>query len=87
MAVDGLFCTGVDLHRRLVVEGQCLHHHDHTELAARVDEEVRIEDAGPCAAARAATIGQLLGGELEAISTSNLTPAWAEFDIPPVVLL
>jgi hypothetical protein len=28
-----------------------------------------------------------VGGEVEAISTSNLTPAWAEFDIPPVVLL
>jgi hypothetical protein len=26
-------------------------------------------------------------GAPEAISTSNLTPAWAEFDIPPVVLL
>jgi hypothetical protein len=26
-------------------------------------------------------------GELDAVSTSNLTPAWAEFDIPPVVLL
>jgi hypothetical protein len=29
----------------------------------------------------------LVDGELEAISTSNLTPAWAEFDIPPVVIL
>ena len=26
-------------------------------------------------------------GELRATSTSNLTPAWAEFDIPPVVVL
>ena len=46
--VHSLFDTGIHLHRRLVIERQRLHHHDDADPLGRIDEEVRVEDTGPC---------------------------------------
>src|SRR5215216_5633824 len=68
--VDDVFDTAIDIHRRRVVERQRLHHDDDADFAARIDEEVRVEDPGPRAAARCASVRLPLRGELKAESPS-----------------
>src|SRR5437899_2584007 len=76
--VNSLFDAGIHLHRRLVVERQRLHHDDDAYFFVRIDEEVRIEDAGPRSASGTAPVGELLGGELKAESPSILARAHRE---------
>src|SRR4029078_112097 len=77
--VDGLFDVRIELHRRLVVEGQRLQHDDDADLFHRIDEEVGVENAGPRAAARRAAIGLPLSRELEA--EAPLVPARADGEV------
>src|SRR5262245_30249378 len=76
--IDSLFDTRIHLHRCLVVEGKGLHHHDDTDLVPRIDEEVRIEDAGPRAATGGASVRLLFGGQLKAESPFVLAGAKGE---------
>src|SRR5262245_30786668 len=75
--VDAFFDTLQDLNRRVIVEGQHLHEHDHADLLLRIDPEERVVDTSPAHAARATHVRASLGrsGDLEAEAPHVLTRA------------